>query len=85
MKKLLSLAAIVGVVTCTFAFTSKKQGTFCVRNAANNGCELKTLQVQDDIHGIVFKYWPNYVNETTTPCANATTAQCATTIKLSHD
>ena len=84
MKKLLSLAAIVGVVTCTFAF-SKKQGTFCIRNAANNACELKTLQVQDDLHGTTFKYWPGYINETQTPCAQATIAQCATNIKLIHD
>jgi len=86
MKKLLSLAAIVAIVTCTFAFTSKKTSPWCVRNAAGTTCQLATGLQQDDIKGTITKYWPAYINETQTPCHLASpSTQCITNIRLAID
>lgn len=72
MKKLKSFAAIVTIVISSFSFTTTKRITeiFCACNYAGGGCHL-IENMRADIIGEIYYYWHNYINETQTPYANA--------------
>ena len=67
MKKLLSVLAVAAIVTSAFAFTNKVgPQTFCIRNAAGNGCAFVTAT--KDV-GLPFLHYPK-------PAWNGTVAAC---------
>lgn len=85
MKKLLSLASILAMVIGTWAFAPTIDETFCVRNEDGNACEL-LHDAQEDPNGEINHYWPEYINEILTPCAQADPAtQCDKFILLSEN